>query len=150
MPESVWDYPRPPALVPEPRRLRVVLNGETIAETTRGYAVKETSHPPTFYFPQSDVAPGMLEQSGRRSICEFKGVATYWSVNGEPDAAWSYPDPTPAFAVIREHVAFYPSKMDSCWVGDEQVMAQVGDFYSGWITSDVSGPFKGAPWTSGW
>jgi len=150
MPESVWDYPRPPALSPENRRLRVIQGGKTIAETTGGFAVKETSHPPTFYFPPDDILPGMLEPGGRRSICEFKGAAVYWSVGGVPDAAWSYPVPTPAFAAIRDHVAFYPSLVDSCWVGDEQVAAQEGDFYGGWITSDVSGPFKGAPGTSGW
>ena len=125
-------------------------NGQPIAETTRGYAVKETSHPPTFYFPPEDVLSGVLEKSGRRSICEFKGAAVYWSVAGVPDAAWSYPAPTPAFAAIRDHIAFYPSLMQACWVGDERVVAQDGDFYGGWITGDVAGPFKGAPGTSGW
>ncbi|NJL95057.1 MAG: DUF427 domain-containing protein [Anaerolineae bacterium] len=152
--ESVWDYPRPPRLEATPRRLRVVFNGQTIAETTRGYRVLETSHPPTYYLPPEDVLPGVLAQTERRTVCEFKGAARYWTVSvGEksaPNAAWSYPNPNAAYAPMRDYLSFYASLMDACYVDDEQVQAQAGDFYGGWITSQVVGPFKGGAGTWGW
>ncbi len=153
-PESVWDYPRPPRLEPAASRLRVVFAGITIADTTGGYRVLETSHPPTYYIPRADIRPGVLEPSARRSFCEFKGSATYWTLSQgshrESDAAWSYEQPTAAFAEIRGMVAFYASRVEACFVDDEQVQAQPGDFYGGWITSWVKGPFKGLPGTRGW
>ncbi|AFY75825.1 hypothetical protein Ple7327_0364 [Pleurocapsa sp. PCC 7327] len=60
------------------------------------------------------------------------------------NAAWYYPNPTPAFASLKGYVAFYPSPMDACYVDGEQVTPQPGDFYGGWITSDIVGPFKGS------
>ncbi len=152
--ESVWAYPRPPALQSVPERLRVIFAGRTIAETTAGYRVLETSHPPVYYFPQSDVSLELMKPAGGRSFCEFKGVARYWSVEVDgrrsEQAAWSYPDPAPAYAALKDCIAFYASRVDECWVGDERVKAQEGDFYGGWITSKVVGPFKGAPGTMGW
>ena len=68
----------------------------------------------------------------------------------EPRAAWLYPEPTMSFEDIKDHVAFYPSKMDACWVDGEKLEAQPGDFYGGWITPEIVGPFKGATGTSGW
>jgi hypothetical protein len=66
------------------------------------------------------------------------------------DAAWFYPHPTPGYEAIQGHVAFYPAKMDACTVDGERVQAQPGDFYGGWITSEIVGPFKGGPGTIGW
>ena len=152
--ESVWDYPRPPRLERAPQRLRVVLGGEAIADTTSGWRVLETSHPPVYYLPRSDIRPGALVAAPGRSFCEWKGTATYFDVIGGDKcaraAAWSYPDPTAAFLPIRDHVAFYPSRMDSCLLDDEQARAQPGGFYGGWITSGIVGPFKGEPGTQGW
>jgi uncharacterized protein (DUF427 family) len=152
--ESVWDYPRPPRLEPVTRRLRVVLGGAVIAETNRGLRVLETSHPPNYYFPPDDVAPGALARSDAGSFCEFKGRAHYFTVRGgdriERDAAWGYDAPSPAFAPLTGFVAFYAAPMDACFVDDEPVTPQPGGFYGGWITSDVAGPFKGAPGTRGW
>lgn len=156
--ESVWDYPRPPRLEPFRRRLRVVLGGETIADTTRGYRVLETSHPPNYYFPPDDIVDGALEPAAGVSLCEWKGRARYYTVRGGPpgrerveeQAAWGYSEPSPAFAPIRDHVAFYAQRMDACFVDDEQVVPQPGGFYGGWITSDVVGPFKGGPGSRGW
>lgn len=59
-------------------------------------------------------------------------------------------EPTPDFVTIQEYYAFYPSLMDACYVNDELVMFQPGDFYGGWITADIVGPFKGSPGTMGW
>ncbi len=152
--ENVWDYPRPPALVPCERRVRIELGGTTIADSTAALRVLETSHPPTIYVPPADVAPGHLEDAGPGSICEWKGRATSFDVvAGErrvDGGAWCYRDPTPGFASLRDFVAFYPGRMDGAWLDDERVQAQPGDFYGGWITADLQGPFKGAPGTLGW
>lgn len=153
--ESVWDYPRPPRLEPVPHRIAVVLGGTVVADTVRGWRVLETSHPPTYYVPRADVAPDALERApGRGSVCEWKGAATYWTVRGggrvERAAAWSYEDPTPAFAPIAGAVAFYAGRMDACTVAGERVEPQPGGFYGGWITSWIEGPFKGGPGSAGW
>jgi uncharacterized protein (DUF427 family) len=132
----------------------VILGGETIADTTRALRVLETSHPPAFYLPREDVAPGALVPAEGTTFCEWKGRAAYLDVVGGDvtagRAAWYYPDPVPSFAALRGHVALYPDRMDACYVGDERVRAQEGDFYGGWITGEIVGPFKGAPGTWGW
>ncbi len=152
--ESVWDYPRPPRLEPVREILRVVHGGRTIAETWRGHRVLETSHPPVYYIPKADIDWLQVVPGRGRSFCEFKGMASYWSLDIDglrsENVAWSYPDPTPAFADIAEDLAFYASRVDECWVGDERATAQDGDFYGGWITSRVVGPFKGARGTLAW
>ena len=154
--ESVWDYPRPPLLEPTPRRLRILHAGSIIAETTDALRILETSHPPVYYFPPSDVAMHLLHPSNRgRSFCEFKGLASYWDlvVPQRPvirNVAWSYPSPSKNYAALKDHLAFYASHVEECWVGGERVIPQPGDFYGGWITSHVKGPFKGPPGTLGW
>jgi uncharacterized protein (DUF427 family) len=153
--EDVWEYPRPPALVPCERAVRIELGGVEIARSTTALRVLETSHPPTIYVPPGDVAAGALrEVGGRRSFCEWKGNASYYDVLGgdrvEAAAAWTYRAPVARYASLRDHVCFYPSRMDACWLDDERVQSQEGDFYGGWITADLKGPFKGAPGTLGW
>lgn len=152
--ESVWDYPRPPRLEPVPERLRVVFAGQVVAETTAGWRVLETSHPPVYYFPPADIRPGVLQPAPGQSWCEWKGRAAYWTLaldgHTVPEAAWSYPEPVPAFRPIAGHLAFYAGRVDSCWVGEEQARPQPGGFYGGWVTSRVTGPFKGEPGTRGW
>ncbi len=152
--ESVWDYPRPPRLEPVSERLRVDFAGITVADTTNGFRVLETSHPPVYYLPPDDIQMALLHPAPGSSLCEFKGAAAYWTLKAggreSPRAAWSYPDPVAAFAPIRDHLAFYASRVDACWIGGDAVDAQEGDFYGGWITARVVGPFKGAPGTFGW
>lgn len=152
--ESVWDYPRPPRVEEVAERLRIIFAGETVADTLRGLRVLETSHPPVYYIPEADIDTRLLSRADGASFCEFKGIAAYWDIaaGGRTSraAAWSYPAPSARFAALRDHYAFYPGRVDACWVGDEQVRAQEGDFYGGWITSRVVGPFKGAPGTRGW
>jgi uncharacterized protein (DUF427 family) len=155
MPESVWDYPRPPRVEPSSKHVRVVLGGVAIADTIRAYRVLETSHPPVYYVPLEDVLAGSLQPSrGRGSFCEWKGAASYLDVIGGgrriERAAWTYRNPVPGFEAIRDAVAFYPGLMDECTVDGELVEAQEGGFYGGWITSDVIGPFKGGNGTLGW
>lgn len=152
--ESVWDYPRPPRLESVERRVKVVFGNVTVAYTSRPKRVLETSHPPVYYVPEEDVRVEHLRAAGSGSVCEYKGRASYYDlVTGEREAAraaWTYPDPEPGFEELAGHIAFYPSLMDNCWVDGEKVAAQEGDFYGGWITSDIVGPFKGAPGTAGW
>ncbi len=151
MPVSVWDFPRPPAVIPCERRVRIELGGRTIVDSTRALEVLETSHPPVVYVPERDVAAGVLTRSRARTTwCEFKGTAHYYDVLTAPAAAWGYAAPSAGFEALRDHVAFYPARMDACYLDDERVQAQAGDFYGGWITADVAGPFKGGPGTSGW
>lgn len=152
--ENVQHYPRPPALEPVTARLSVVFAGVGIAATERGFRVLETHHAPTYYFPPEDVAPGALRPSAGRTLCEWKGVARYFDVIAGPReelrAAWSYPNPTPAFSPIAGFIAFYPGQMEACFVGDVQVRAQPGDFYGGWVTPNLDGIVKGGPGTEGW
>ena len=152
MTESVWDYPRPPRLERTPRRIRMVQAGVVLADTTEALRVLETSHPPVYYLPPAAVAMSLLERSAtRQSFCEFKGLADYWSfAGGHRDVAWSYARPASGFAALAGHLAFYASRVDECWVDDERVVPQEGDFYGGWITSDLRGPFKGGVGTRGW
>lgn len=152
--ESVWDYPRPPKLEKTDKNLKVVFHGEIVAETNRAYRVLETSHPPVFYFPPEDVRKEFLTEGANSSFCEWKGRAGYFDLQvGEKsikNAAWFYPRPTESFEKIKDYIAFYPSKMDACFVDGELVKAQEGDFYGGWITSEIIGPFKGGAGTGGW
>ena len=152
--ESVWDYPRPPRLEATSRRLQVIFAGVVVADTTSGFRVLETSHPPTYYLPPEDVREDLLVPSPRTSLCEWKGQARYWTVRvGQTEArdvAWGYPNPTRDFRKIKDHLAFYPGPMDACLVDGEEARAQAGGFYGGWITEDVEGPFKGEPGSRGW
>lgn len=151
---SVWTYPRPPVAEPEPRRVEIVHGGVTVATTTRAVRTLETSHPPTYHLPPAEIAAGVLQPSAKRSFCEWKGVAVYFDVHVGGailrDVAWSYPEPSAAFATLRDHVAFYAAPFDGCFVGGERVTPQPGGFYGGWITTDLAGPFKGVPGSRFW
>ncbi len=152
--ESVWDYPRPPRLEAAERHIQIVFNDVVIADTRRAQRVLETSHPPTYYIPPEDIRMEYLSVARGSSVCEWKGVARYYSVRvGEriaEAAAWAYPAPTPAFAAVRNHLAFYAQKMDRCLVDGQAAQPQPGGFYGGWVTDDVVGPFKGEPGTMWW
>ena len=150
----MWDYPRPPRLEACTQRLRVEFGGVTVADTTEGFRVLETSHPPNYYFPRHAIVDGCLEQGRGSSYCEWKGMAHYFDLSvGDRtvrNAAWGYHTPNRAFTRIADYVAFYPALMDRCLVGDEVATPQPGGFYGGWVTASVVGPFKGAPGTQGW
>jgi len=152
--ESVWSYPRP-AIAQRTSSLIVIEHrGLIVAKTNNAVRVLETSHPPNYYIPPSNISPNVLRPSAGRSFCEWKGMAQYWDVviDGHvlPQAGWSYPNPTSSFTVLRDHVAFYAGLFDRCTVDGETVIPQNGGFYGGWITSAVAGPFKGGPGTHGW
>jgi len=152
--ESVWSYPRPPALEMTKRHVRIVVNGQVVAETRRPALVKETSHPPVYFIPPEDVNGDLFRPSKKSSFCEWKGQAIYYDVVvGDQvikDVAFSYPSPTERFEAVRNWISFYAGPMDEVTVDGEQVVPQEGGFYSGWITTDVVGPFKGGPGSWGW
>lgn len=152
--ESVWSYPRPAVAEPSQRHLKIVHRDLIIADTRNGIRTLETSHPPSYYFPPGDIAPSVLQPVAPSLLLRVEGRAIYFDVvvlhETLRDVAWSYPDPNPAFRSLRDHVAFYAWPFDGCFVDDERVTPQPGNFYGGWISSDVAGPFKGAPGTRFW
>ena len=152
--ESVWDYPRPPGLEHSNDHVVVTHQGQVIVDTTSPLRILETSHPPTYYLPRRDVDLSVLKPVEGTTFCEFKGLAAYADVvvgdSRLSRAAWWYPDPSPGYSELLDHIALYPGRVDQCTVNGEVVQAQDGDFYGGWITSRVTGPFKGAPGTLGW
>lgn len=151
--ESVWDYPRPPAVAVDAREVIVRSGALELARTSQALRVLETASPPTFYIPPADVALDLLRPVAGSSFCEWKGKARYWGLRDAPDAAqpvgWSYPEPSAGFEAIRDHMAFYPERVD-CTVDGESVRSQPGGFYGGWITSEIVGPWKGQPGSAGW
>jgi uncharacterized protein (DUF427 family) len=152
--ESVWDYPRPPRLELSAKHLQIWVQDTMIADTWRSQRVLETSHPPVYYIPPEDICQEYLVKMPQTTYCEWKGHGAYYSVVvGDRqliNVAWYYPEPTPAFAAIKDYVAFYAAPMDACYVDGEKVEPQPGNFYGGWITADIVGPFKGIEGSWGW
>ena len=152
--ESVWDYPRPPRVEAVHPPLRVEFGGVALAETKRGLRVIETSSPPVFYFPPEDVRTEFLKPMVHSTVCEWKGVATYWTVEirgrRQEAVGWSYEQPDAGYEAIKGYFAFYARLVDACYVGNELVRPQPGDYYGGWITSNIVGPLKGEPGTEAW
>jgi uncharacterized protein (DUF427 family) len=152
--ESVWDYPRPPRLEEFAGAITIDLGGVTIASTTRGWRVLETSHPPTYYLPRDCFADGVLRSAPGASWCEWKGEASYFDLVTDatcaPAAAWTYLRPTAGFEPIAGAIAVMAGAVDRCTVNGEVAVPQPGGFYGGWVTSWVRGPFKGVPGSMGW
>jgi uncharacterized protein (DUF427 family) len=152
--ESVWDYPRPPRLEKTDANISIIFNNQKLAETTNSIRILETSHPPVYYIPPDDIAMEFLKKAPGKSYCEWKGTALYYSVEiGDKilnKVAWYYPDPVSDYLLLKDHIAFYAGPMDKCLVNGEIVKAQPGDFYGGWITSNIVGPFKGNPGSFLW
>ena len=151
--ESVWDYPRPPTVVPDPREVVVRWGDVEVARTCRALRVLETSHPPSFYLPWDDVATSLLQPAPGTSFCEWKGPARYWTlVDGDrrmAGVAWSYPHPLRGADALAACVAFYAGALD-CRVEGAAVLPQPGGYYGGWITQELVGPFKGEPGSQNW
>ncbi|MEO9870971.1 DUF427 domain-containing protein [Ekhidna sp.] len=153
--ESVWDYPRPPALQKVTKHIRIICSSEIILDTNSSFRILETSHPPTYYLPISDFKTDIiLRNENKSSFCEFKGMAHYYDIKAGDkiveNCAWGYENPTNPYHELKDHVCVYSQYMDECYVGDEKVLPQPGGFYGGWITSNIVGPFKGEPGSWGW
>jgi uncharacterized protein (DUF427 family) len=152
--ESVWGYPRPAIAEFSSARIVICHAGRIIADTCSSIRTLETSHPPSYYIPLSDIAPNCLRPSDGASFCEWKGSAVYRDVViGDQTlkrVGWTYPKPTAAFEILRDHIAFYAAPFDQCTVDGEEVIPQAGPFYGGWITARLAGPFKGGPGSEGW
>lgn len=149
---SVWDFPRPPAVEKVHQEIKVYKGEECLAKTVEGYAVMETAHPPSYYIPPADVnVSALVRIPNKTSGCEWKGAADYWALKTAPKeaVAWSYPNPFPEFEVIKDHFAFYPQQFQ-CYIDTEKITPQPGKFYAGWITKNLTGPFKGEPGTGHW
>jgi uncharacterized protein (DUF427 family) len=151
---SVWDFPRPPRLVADPREIVIAWGGVEIARATHTIRVMETAHPPSFYLPWSALRPGCLEPAEGSSLCEWKGPARYWTlVLGDrrlARVAWGYPRPLEGAEILADRIAFYPHPELECSVGGLAATPQPGGFYGGWITPELTGPFKGEPGSEGW
>ncbi len=152
--ESVWAYPRPPRVELERRRIRVLFGDVRLADSTRAWRVLETANPPVYYLPPGDVAVQLLSPEERTALCEWKGVARYWTAQVgtlvAAGAAWSYPEPFPGYEAIAHHFAFMPRLMSACLVGGTRAQPQPGQYYGGWVTPDITGPFKGEPGSENW
>ena len=152
--ENVWDYPRPPACETHKGTIEVIINDKTLAKTKNAMRIIETSHPPTYYFPIENVKIEYLRKNSNTSFCEWKGIANYFDFKinktNITDVAWYYSNPSKKFLGIKNFVGFYASKADKCLVNGELVKKQEGDFYGGWITKNLIGPFKGGSGTKGW
>lgn len=151
--ESVWDYPRPPSLVPDYRRVVVRIQGKPLADSCSTFRILETASPPTFYLSPGDVDVSGLVLTGASSVCEWKGTAQYWALGGADKevapVAWVYPHPYPGFESIAGYFSFYPGRVE-CYVNEERVSPQLGGLYGGWVTKEIVGPFKGPIGTAGW
>ncbi len=152
--ESVWDYPRPPRLEESHQHIQIIFNGLVIADTQRAKRVLETSHPPVYYIPPQDVKMEYFIPTTHSSFCEFKGRASYYTIQvgdkSVPNGAWYYRKPSKGYESMTNYIAVYPGKMDACYVDGEKAQAQEGDFYGGWLTKSIIGPFKGGVGTFGW
>ncbi len=144
--QSIWEYPRTPAVEPTPRRIQVVHRNCTIADTTRARRVLEMGHPPNYYIPPEAIRLELLEPTDHTTFCEWKGIAVHFDlyVGDEviESAAWYYPEPTRRYEAIRDFVAFYPQRVDACMVDGEVAKGESNPFYGGWITSEIEGPFR--------
>ncbi len=150
--ESVWDYPRPPAIKHDNRNIIIGERDNIIAKSCNSLRILETAGPPTFYIPAKDIDIQLLRQVQGSSFCEWKGNATYWALTDntiKDVVAWSYTDPSSAFAAIKDHLSFYPGRIP-CFVNGERVKPQPGHFYGGWVTKEIVGPWKGEPGTEHW
>ena len=147
--ESVWDYPRPPRLVPDLRHVRVACEGRPLADSSRAVGILETASPPTFYVPPEDVCETSLHPSARTTFCEWKGLAREFDLADRTGVAWSYIDTFPEFDAIAGFFSFYPARV-RCTVDGERVHPQPGGYYGGWLTAEVVGPIKGAPGSEWW
>lgn len=144
--ESIWEYPRAPVVQPAYRHIRVIHADTTIAVTSRARRVCEMGHAPTYYVPPEDVRLELLEPNDHTTYSEWKGIAVYFDLHvGDEvveNAAWYYPETNRRFQDIRDFVSFFPHCVDQCLVDGHAAVAEPDEFYGGWVTPDIEGPFR--------
>ena len=113
-------------LLPETRRVKVVLGGMTIADTEVALRVEETGHGPVFYVPEKDVRVDLMHPTDHHTHCPYKGQASYWTIElsstsgakqHSENAVWAYPSPYDEVSGLAGYYAFYPNRVDSITVG---------------------------------
>ncbi|WP_206330634.1 DUF427 domain-containing protein [Modestobacter sp. KNN46-3] len=118
-------------LHPLEERIRGVIGGQTVADTTGAVMLHETGLMPRWYLPEADLAPGLLRPSDTRTTCPFKGEARYWHLEADgrrvEDAAWSYPDPVDGCPPLAGLVSFYFEKLDTWLVEDDEQIGHPRD-----------------------
>lgn len=144
--ESVWDYPEVPRAEPSRRSAAGELFGAVLFTVQGGYRVIEKGYAPTYYISLKETRMELLVDSGRRRMCEHRGLLAFWSLTaGERtvhNVGWSVIEPKHGFEDLRDHIAFYPGALDACWLDGERVREVSGDESGGWVTSHVAGPFE--------
>ncbi len=150
----MWDYPRPPRAERVRCRVRIVHGGTLLLDTDDVVRVLETSHPPTYYLPRAEFRVPLLA-APRLTVCEWKGEASYidLEVPGVAplrEVGWWYPQPVLRYPQLTDRAAVYAAQFDEVTLNGEQVTPQPGNFYGGWITADIVGPFKGDPGSWAW
>ena len=112
----------PIAITPTPKRVVVTVGGRVVADTRAALTLQEASYPAVQYVPRVDVDMSLLERTAHATYCPYKGDCAYYSVpsGGERalNAVWTYEQPYDAVAAIRDHVAFYPDRVDSIELRD--------------------------------
>ena len=152
--ENVWDFPRPAICQPFEGKVKIFVNNNLLASSAKAWRVLETSHPPTFYFPPEDIKINLLKKNSKKTLCEWKGIASYYDYSQKKEKidclGWSYDNPSSKFLPIKKYISFYSLVNTKCFVNNEIVIPQEGDFYGGWITKNLIGPFKGGRGTLQW
>jgi len=101
---------------PNPKRVRVVFNGRVVADTTRALTLREATLPPVQYVPRDDADMSLMERTDHRTHCPFKSDASYFTIRADgrvaENAVWTYEEPYPGVAAIKDHLAFYPDRVD--------------------------------------
>ena len=107
---------QPITITPNARRVRVLFNGRVVAETTRALTLRESTLPPVQYIPREDADMSLLERTAHKSYCPFKNEASYYTIRAEgrsaENAVWTYETPYPRVSAIKDHLAFYPDRVD--------------------------------------
>lgn len=107
----------PISIEPNPARVTVSIAGRTVADTRSALTLTEGSYAPVQYIPRKDVDMTLLERTDHRTYCPYKGDCAYYSIplgaERSVNAVWTYEAPYPAVAAIKDHVAFYPQRVDA-------------------------------------
>ncbi len=145
--EEIFVHPRDPYkrvdAINSNREVKVVFDGEVIAHSTNATLVFETGMPTRYYLPASDIRMAQLKPTTTTTCCPYKGRASYWSVSAGArvcdDLVWSYPDPLPEVAKLKDLLCFYNDKVDAIYI-DGKAVTSVNDQSSRYLKETLEGP----------